>query len=99
MPIKNTTTFTRPDTTSPFWGFSEATQQHVDATYIVPGKLTPGTTNLSADTLTRIRTVTWLDQASQDEYIADPIIVEAYKEREKYCRAHNHTRVSINQEV
>lgn len=99
MPIKNTTTFVRPDTANPFWTFTDTVQSHVDATYIVPGKLTPGLTQLSVDGLTRTRTVTWLDQAAQDAYIADPIIQAAYKEREQYCRTHSHTKTAVNQEI
>lgn len=99
MPIKNTTTFVRPDNTSPFWIFNETVQAHVDTTYIVPGKLTPGLTQISSDGLTRTRTVIWLDQESQDAYIADPIIQAAYKEREQYCREHSHAKTSINQEI
>jgi hypothetical protein len=99
MPIKNTTTFTRPDTSFPFWTFSDTVQSHVDSTYVVPGKLTPGLTQLSVDTLTRTRVVTWLDQAAQDAYLDDPVIRAAYKEREQYCRDHGHTKTHINQEL
>jgi quinol monooxygenase YgiN len=99
MPIKNTTIYTRPDTANEFWTFTDAEKLHIDSTYIGPGMLTPGVTQLSQDTLTRTRIVTWLDQASIDAYFADPIVAAAYKEREKYCRAHSHTKSSTNQDL
>ena len=94
--IKNTTVMVRPSTDHDFWSFAPIVQEYVTATYLNSGKLTYGTVSVSDDNLTRIRTVLWKDQASLEEYIADEIVKQAYKERKAYCTEHNHTISSSN---
>lgn len=94
--IKNTTVMVRPSTEKDFWGFAPIVQEYVNAAYVNTGKLTFGTVSLSDDELTRTRTVLWKDQASLEEYIADEIVKQAYKERKAYCTEHNHTFSSSN---
>ena len=94
--IKNTTVMTRPNTETEFWTFAPIVQEYVNATYISTGKLSYGGVSVSDDNLTRNRTALWRDQLSLDEYVIDPIIKQAYKERKSYCVEHNHTVTSTN---
>jgi hypothetical protein len=89
--IKNTTTTTRPDTSAPFWSYSQAVKDHVKAAYEDTGKYLTGMQTVSEDKLTKVRTVIWSSAEAQDEFLMDPMIRESFLTRKAYNILHNHT--------
>jgi hypothetical protein len=96
MPVKNVTVSTRPSTDHPFWNFSQTIKDYIKVNYRDTGKVLSGITEISSDNLTRTRTVIWRDEDSQDEFLTDPVIRQAFLERRAYQKLHGQESTYTN---
>jgi hypothetical protein len=76
MSYKTIRTFTRPNATIPFALFNQTITDYTNANYDQTGKRTSFSVELSGDQLQQTATSVWLDEATYNEFMADPTIVE-----------------------
>jgi len=101
MSIKVTNVYTRPSTAVNFHvsNVPDSHIQHVLETYKNPGKVVDVTTDLSDDGLTLTIVWIWVDQASVNEYDADPVIVAFKESSSEYNQSNGITRTTTSEEV
>jgi len=101
MSIKVTNVYTRPTTAVNFHvsNVPDSHIQHVLETYKNTGKVADVTTDLSDDGLVLTIVWIWVDQASVDEYDADPVIVAFKETSAEYNAANGITRTTTSAEV
>ncbi len=90
MPIKTTATTVRPDTSAPFFTYSESEKNHVTTTYENTGKMTRNTER-SEDKLTRVVERVFATEADFEQFKADPALAAAKTNRTAYNAEKGHT--------
>lgn len=91
MSIRVTKTFVRPNTETAFYRPVQAYRSYVDSTYVEPGLRLSQSATLSDDQLTRTIVSEWKDQASYDQFLADPVCQEIFRLNRRYNRNHGIT--------
>jgi hypothetical protein len=67
-----TATYTRPNTSTPWFSQGDAFSQHFEANYRETGKCLESTGSISPDGLTIVRQATWASRSDFLEFIEDP---------------------------
>ena len=87
--ITVTFTYKRPDVNVPYWNIVIAEQIDKTKWYMDSGKINISVNNV--DELTQIKTTTFVDQNTYDEYMNDPIIIAKLSARDEYHNANGIT--------
>ena len=87
MAYKTIRTYTRPNIYVPFFIFNEEIRNYTDTTYNQTGKRISVNTTVSDNELQQITTSVWLDEATFNEFLADPVIVRHTDRVQEYNRS------------
>lgn len=83
MPIRSTMTFTRPNTETPWYQWSETIVNYLD-NYVIYGTMGPLGSEISANGLEKIQSWFWEDRESYDAYTETPIYKDEMQRMELY---------------
>jgi hypothetical protein len=99
MTFKVIRTITRPDTSVPFYHYSDNILAYIKETYDASGKRIRFNVQDTHDTLSRITTTEWLDEAAYSEFKNDPTLSETTVDVTTYNTANNITSDIITEAV
>lgn len=84
-------TFTRPDTSIPFYVYPPEFDQHVKDVYTDTGKIVFADVEHSPDGLIQVRTTFWASEEDWVIFCSDPQCFPVFKDRQTYMDEHGIT--------
>lgn len=79
-----TATYTRPNTSTPWFNQGDAFTQHFETAYRETGKCLESVGSISPDGLTTVREITWASRNNFMEFLEDPMYIEVMSRRDDY---------------